>query len=295
MKTLIEKLPQTEGTSFISKIFQTPNFEVPWHQHIEYELILFTQGDGLGFIGNYAGEFQPGDVFFIGKNVPHTFQKREKDMFTSAVVIQFREDFWGQEFMELPETRELKELLLCSVQGLQLQAETKQKLGILLQELLGLTGFQRIMKLCECLHLIAERKEYTPLSTQEVAIDNLKDKERIEKVFRYTLENFRQRITLADVADIAGMSVPAFCNYFKKSTKKTYIDFLNEIRVGYACKLLIDTDQNIINICYDSGYNTLANFNKQFRKVKHTTPSKYRKLFVTSNQADKATATDGEE
>lgn len=284
MKTLIEKLPHAEGTSFVSKTYQTPHFEVPWHQHIEYELILFTQGDGLSFIGNYAGEFQTGDIFFIGKNVPHTFQKRRDDMFTSAVVIQFREDFWGEAFINLPEAREIKELFEISAQGLQLLGESKHLLGKIIREMDGLIGFLRIIKLCECLHLIAGQKEYTRLSTQQVELINAKDRERIDKVFRYTIDTFQQRITLADVAEVAGMSVPAFCNYFKKSTKKTYVDFLNEIRVGYACKLLVDTDMSIVNICYESGYNTLANFNKQFMKVKQITPSKYRKAFVSGNQ-----------
>lgn len=285
MRTLIEKLPQEEGASFVSKLFQTPHFEVPWHQHIEYELILFTQGDGLSFIGNYTGEFQVGDVFFIGKNVPHTFQKRTSDMITSAVVIQFREDFWGDAFINLPEVREIKELLATSIQGLQIQGETKYLLRKHILELNGATGFQRIIKLCECLQLLASREEYTKLSTQQVELMNAKDQERIDKVFRYTLEAFRRHITLADVAEVAGMSTPAFCNYFKKSTKKTYIDFLNEIRIGYACKLLIDTDQSIVSICYDCGFNTLANFNKQFLKIKKNTPSKYRKHFLTGNQS----------
>lgn len=284
MKTLIEKLPQEEGASFVSKLFQTPHFEVPWHQHIEYELILFTQGDGLSFIGNYTGEFKVGDVFFIGKNVPHTFQKRASEMITSAVVIQFREDFWGDAFLALPEVREITELLAISAQGLQVLGESKYMLRKLILELNGCTDFQRIIKLCECLHLLAHRKEYTTLSTQQVALINAKDKERIDKVFRYTIEAFRSHIGLADVAEIAGLSIPAFCNYFKKSTKKTYIDFLNEVRIGYACKLLIDTDQSIVSICYECGYNTLANFNKQFLKIKKITPSGYRKTFLTGNQ-----------
>lgn len=288
MKTLIEKLHQAEGTSFVSKTFQTPNFEVPWHQHIEYELIYFRQGEGLSFIGNYAGEFQQGDIFFIGKNVPHTFQKRTHELFTSAVVTQFRENFWGADFLEMPEVREIKELFGVSVQGLQLHGETRLLLGEMIPELEVLSGFRRIIKLCECLQLIAERKEFITLSTQEVELANAKDRERIDKVFRYTMDSFSQPVKLADVAEIAGMSVPAFCNYFKKSTKKTYIDFLNEIRIGYACKLLIDTDLNIINICYESGFNTLANFNKQFLKIKQLTPSKYRKIFVSSSTADKA-------
>ena len=284
MKTLIEKLPLSENTSFVAKTFRTPNFEVPWHQHIEYELILFTEGDGLSFIGNYAGEFRTGDIFFLGKNVPHTFQKRESEMITSAVVVQFRENFWGNEFLNLPESRELQNLFKISMQGLQIYGESRIVLQGLIKELESATGFRRIITLCECLQLIAEKKEYECLSTQDVKLSNAKDMERIDKIFRHTIDHFRQGVSLADIAEISGMSVPAFCSYFKKSTKKTYVDFLNEIRIGFACKLLIETDLNIINICYESGFNTLANFNKQFLKIKGTTPSKYRKAFAASSQ-----------
>ena len=278
MKTLVEKLPLAENASFITKTFRTPQFEIPWHQHLEYELILITEGEGVSFIGNYAGEFQGGDVFFIGKNVPHTFQKRGETV-TSAVVIQFREDFWGDKFLELPEVEEIKSLFAASVQGLQVYGESKVQLGQLIKELEHYQGFKRLIGLSECLHLIASRKEFLPLSTEEVKLSNPKNTERIEAVFRFTMESFRQQISLAKVAEVAGMSIPAFCNFFKRSTKKTYIDFLNEVRIGHACKLLIETDLNIINIGYESGYNTLANFNKQFLKVKELTPSKYRKIF----------------
>lgn len=285
MKTLIEKLPLSENTSFVAKTFRTPHFEVPWHQHIEYELILFTEGDGLAFIGNYAGEFKTGDVFFIGKNVPHTFQKRINEMITSAIVVQFREDFWGSDFLALPEAKEIRDLFQISMQGLQITGTSKERLGEIIQQLEHQKGFGRMVRLSECLEIIAVDKEFLTLSTQEANLLNPKDKERIDKVFNYTIDSFRQPITLSEVAEIAGLSIPAFCSYFKKSTKKTYIDFLNEIRVGYACKLLIETDLNIINICYESGYNTLANFNKQFLKVKQETPSKYRKTFASSTLA----------
>lgn len=283
MKTLIEKLPLAENTSYVARTFTTPYFEVPWHQHIEYELILFLEGEGLSFIGNYAGEFKPGDVFFIGKNVPHTFQKREKDMLTSAVVVQFREDFWGEEFIKIPELREIQNMFQDSMQGLQVVGNSKIALQSMVRALEHQKGIMRILKLLQCLQVICEGKEYLPLSTQEVKVGNAKDMERIDKVFRYTIDNFQERITLEDIAAVAGLSIPAFCNYFKKSTKKTYVDFLNEIRIGYACKLLIKTDASIVDICYESGFNTLANFNKQFLKIKQETPSKYRKLFASSN------------
>ena len=282
MKPLIEKLPLSENTSFIARTYRTPNFEVPWHQHIECELILFIEGEGSSFIGNYVGEFKPGDIFFLGSNLPHTFQKSHPDMMTSAVVVQFREDFWGNDFIRLPETRVIKEVLTIAAAGLKITGESKQLLNSMIRDLEFQTGFQRIIQLCECLLIIAQKKDFETVSTQEVSAFNTRNKERIDKIFQFTIDYFQEPITLSAVAANAGMSVPAFCNYFKKSTKKTYIDFLNEVRVGYACKLLVDTQKKIVDVCYESGFNSIANFNKQFLKVKQLTPSQYKKTFLNS-------------
>jgi len=280
MKPLIEKLPLAENTSFLAKTFSTPHFEVPWHQHIEYELILFAEGEGASYIGNYVGDFKPGDIFFLGSNLPHTFQKAEKNLLTSAVVIQFKEDFWGTHFMQMPESRLIKNLFDISVQGLKIDEKCRSQLAPLIRKLENAEGFERIILLCNCLLLLAQQQEYTTLSTQEIKAFNSKNKERIDKILQYTIDYFQEPVTLEDVAKNVSMSIPAFCNYFKKCTKKTYIDFLNEVRVGYACKQLIDTQNNIASICYDSGFNTLANFNKQFLKIKALTPSGYRKTFM---------------
>lgn len=281
MRPLIEKLPLSEDTSFLARTYRTPQFEVPWHQHIEYELILFTEGEGVSFIGNYVGEFKTGDIFFLGSNLPHTFQKADKELITSAVVVQFRGDFWGAEFLQLPECRMLLQLFETSLKGLKITGQTREQLNPMIKELEYASGFQRMILLCNCLQLIAAQQEFTMVSTQEVTAFKARNKERIDKIFQYTIESFQEPVTLTGIAKHAGMSVPAFCNYFKKSTKKTYVDFLNEVRIGYACKQLIDTQKNIESICYESGFNTLANFNKQFQKVKSMTPSKYRKSFAS--------------
>jgi AraC-like DNA-binding protein/quercetin dioxygenase-like cupin family protein len=280
MKPLIEKLPLSENTSFLAKTFSTPHFEVPWHQHAEYELILFLEGEGASYIGNYIGDFKPGDIFFLGSNLPHTFQKTDKDLFTSAVVIQFKEDFWGTHFVEMPESRIIKSLFEISMYGLKLNERCRYELLPLIKLLEKAKGFERIILLCNCLLLIAQQQDYVTLSTQEINAFNSRNKERIDKILQYTIDYFQEPVSLNDVAKNVSMSIPAFCSYFKKCTKKTYIDFLNEVRVGYACKQLIDTQNNIASICYDSGFNTLANFNKQFLKVKAITPSSYRKTFM---------------
>lgn len=282
MKPFIEKPPITEDISFLAKTYRTPLFEIPWHKHIEYELILFTEGDGVIFIGDHVGDFKPGDIYFIGSNLPHTFQKTTTDTIVNAVVIQFRDDFWGKEFMQLPESKAIKQLMEQSLNGLKITAHLKEQLTPLIKELEHQKRFLRIIKLCECLQLLAEKKQFDKLSTQGVKDFSFKKNERIDKIFEYTIENFQEPITLTTIAAYANMSTPAFCNYFKKCAKKPYISFLNEVRIGYACTQLIDTQKSIESICYESGYATLANFNKQFQKVKNSTPSAYRKTFRSS-------------
>ncbi|OMP81012.1 AraC family transcriptional regulator [[Flexibacter] sp. ATCC 35208] len=281
MKPLIQKLPLNENNSFVAQTFRTPEFEVGWHQHIEFELILFTEGAGMSFIGNHVGEFETNDIYLLGANLPHTFQKREPDMIASAVVVQFKENCWGNSFLDIPECRHIRHLLSTSSYGLKIQGETKSELFSLITSLETAKDFQRILLLGQCLDLVARTKEYITVSTQEVK-SQPKEKEVIDRIFQYTIDNFRDPISLPQVADIACMSIPAFCNYFKKSTKKTYIDFLNEIRIGYACTLLMETQKTVLDICFDSGYNTMANFHKQFLKIKKFTPLQYRKHFANN-------------
>ena len=280
MKPFVEKLPLAEDRSFVAQTHRTPDFEVPWHQHIEYELILFTEGAGLSFIGNHVGAFETGDIFFLGSNLPHTFQKSHEDLITSAVVVHFKENFWGEEILNLPESKSIKRLLLRSMHGIKISGQTKEILQPLIQSLETKKGFWRITNLCECLSILSETNEYITVSTQEIKALNPKDQERIDGVFQYTMKNFREPIQLSLISKKAGMSIPAFCNYFKKRTKKTYIDFVNEVRVGHACKLLLTTQMSVLQICFECGFNTVANFNRQFLKIKKTTPSQYRKKIV---------------
>jgi AraC-like DNA-binding protein/quercetin dioxygenase-like cupin family protein len=278
MKPLVQKIPLNEQTSFLARTFRTPHFEVGWHQHIEYELILFTEGSGLSFVGNHVGEFEAGDIYFLGSNLPHTFQKREPELTTAAVVVQFREDFWGQSFLQIPECRSIRHLLETSRYGLKINGKSRQRLQPLITSLEQADSFQRILLLGECLQLISLSHEYDKVSTQDIRQQTSKNTSNVDKVFQFTIDSFRDPITLSQVAAIACMSEAAFCKYFKKSTKKTYFDFLNEIRIGFACHLLMETEKSVFDICYESGYNTVTNFHKQFRRLKGKTPLQYRLL-----------------
>lgn len=280
MKPFIEKLPMERDNSFVARTYRTPHFEVPWHQHPEFELILFTEGEGNAFAGNHVGSFTTGDIYFLGSNLPHTFQKADPEMITSAIVIQFLQDCWGAELLQMPEAREIRSLFQAAAVGLKLGAESAAKIAPLLFSLETATGFNRIIILWQCLTTIASVKDYSLLSTYEMATVQSRQQARIDKIFQYTIDHYSEGISLEAIAAYTGMSIPAFCHYFRKRTKKTYIEFLNEVRIGKACQQLIDTQKPITEIAYESGYNTLANFNKQFLKVRGMQPGLYRKAFT---------------
>ncbi|NLR68828.1 AraC family transcriptional regulator [Chitinophaga varians] len=276
MKPLIEKLTLSENTSFVARTYRTPHFEVPWHQHHEYELILILEGGGTAFVGDYIGDFKPGDIFFLGSNLPHTFQK-SGDMITSAVVVQFLDSLWGNELLNLPEGVYMKNLLLAAAQGLKIPESYREKMADIIQGLENQQRFGRIISLFQCLNMMAESGDYITLSSQTPDANYRIKQAEIDLILQYTNRNFRNKISLREVSAVVNMSVAAFCKYFRRSTKKTYVDYLNEMRIGYACKLLKDTNSSVIEICFESGFNTLANFNKQFLKYKSITPSAFRK------------------
>jgi len=277
MKPLLQQLPPSPGTSFVARSFRTPYYEVDWHHHTECELILFTNAAGLARVGNHIGPFERNDIYFLGPHLPHTFQKRHPDSVAEAMVVQFKEDFWGAQFIRVPENRGLGQLLRTAERGLKISGSSKDKLIPLIRALEHSRGPNRILMLYECLDIIAAGGDFAPLSTERHEPPNAKDAACIQRVLRFTLEHFKEPIHLHDIASVACKSVPAFCTYFKRTTKQSYIDFLNEVRVAHACTLLAQTGKPVVEICYESGYRTLSNFHKQFLKLKGLTPLRYRR------------------
>ena len=277
MKPLLQKLLLAGDNSFVAKTFRTPHFEVGWHQHVEYELILFTEGAGLSLIGDYVGDFNTGDIFFLGSNLPHTFQK-SGELITSAVVVQFREEIFGEPFLQLPEMQPVRDLFRLAGKGLKLTGDLRRKLAPLIQDMERHSGLPRLLGLLQCLQCMETEKEFSTLCMGDV-LPASKVESSIEKVFQFTLDHFQENIALNQVASLTHRSVPAFCQYFKRSTKKTYIEFLNEVRTSHACRLLTETDLGVETIAFEAGYSTTGHFHRQFLRIKGTTPLQYRKSF----------------
>jgi AraC-like DNA-binding protein len=270
-----KKTPPEQHHTFVAQMITLEAGNIGRHQHVEHEVILFTAGSGIALVGDYEGKFKAGDIFFVGSNLPHSFQSG-KDAVT-ATVVQFRDNCLGNYFLSLPECAEIRQLFETAAYGLQFKGDAKKYLHPYLQSIANITGINRIIFLLDCLDMMISEKGSVQLSKKKApALNNVNG---IEKVVEFTLMAFNEPISLSQVALVACMSVPSFCNSFKQHTHKTYIDFLNEIRIKHACRQLLETPKPVNEICYESGYNTVAHFHRQFFRLKQTTPLQYRKMF----------------
>ena len=281
MKTLIQKIHLDDQNSFACKKYSTPQFETNWHKHEECELIVITEGHGTALIGDYIGDYKKGDVFFLGSNLPHWFRKSDHKMIGSAVVVHFLKDFWGASFLKLPEMKKIFQLLEGENNGLQLRLSLQKNIAIQIEQIEKATGMQRIQLLLDILQQLSLSKQYHVITKSFDTGTDHKENSAIEKIFTYSFTHFLEPVTLTEVAGIADMSIPTFCRFFKRNIKKSYFDFLKELRISHACKLLRESNEPIIDICYTSGYNSWAHFSKQFKNVKAMTPNQFRKQFKT--------------
>ncbi|RZS98126.1 AraC family transcriptional regulator [Cecembia calidifontis] len=268
--------------SFNSDIHSYPHFLNVWHYHPEFELVYIIQSKGARFIGDSIKPFQEGELVLIGEGLPHMWQNDpeyfEKDsrLKAEAITIHFRKDFAGGSLLEIPEMIAVQQMLERAKQGLVFDQETSSTARQKMMEVHESEGFSRLMLFFELLNILAGCKNFQQLSTKGFVHPSEKNGDlRIDKVYSFTYNNFRKNISLEEVADVANLNPTAFCRFFKKHTKKNYSKFLNEIRIGYACKLLLEEGLNISEVGYESGFNNLSNFNRQFKSLIGVSPSQY--------------------
>jgi AraC-like DNA-binding protein/quercetin dioxygenase-like cupin family protein len=276
MKAHIQKLPLSENSSFIADTFVTPYFETPWHYHTEYELVLIIKGQGTRFVGNHISNYKEGNLTFIGPDVPHMFRKENASEEGGSLVIHFRENFLGTAFMQAPEMQKIVQLFRRSMMGLNINGHTAALVSGRMYHLLDGKGMDRLIMLFDILNILAQSTEMEMLSSDEVTGQNRRDSDRLNKVFDYVMTNFRSEIKLEAIAGIVHMSYSGFCRYFKNRTKKNFTHFVNEVRIGYSCKLLLEKDVSVASACYEAGFNNLANFNEQFKKIVNLTPYQFK-------------------
>lgn len=283
MKPRHEKLTLEPKFSFVLQKDIYPYYPTPWHYHPEFELVLVVKSTGKRTVGDHEENFSDGDLVFLGPNMPHAFQndpsyyKGDFTLTAEAIVIQFRDDFLGKDFFNLPEMISVTQFFEKAKFGIKIMGDTREKVAEMMHDMLSSSGMGRITHLLSILEILSGSDEIQLLANpgfvQQYAVSG---NDRITKVHQYIMTNFRRNISLLDVAEIANMSITSFCRFFKACTRKSFSHFLNEIRIGYACKLLLEEKQNISQVCYDCGFNNMSNFNRQFKKITGKSPLQYR-------------------
>lgn len=284
MKPVEMRFAKDFDKSFIVFRENCKSFPCPWHFHPEYEIVLVNKSSGRRMVGDHIGYFDEGDLVIMGPKIPHVwinddkYANGEADTNADAIVIHFLEDFMGENFFKAPEMEAVKNFLTLSNHGAVIKGNAKEKIIKIMKEMLDMSGIQRLSALIKIFDTLSSNTEYELLASPGfVQNSHLRCSDRFSKVTEYILRNFNNEITLPEIASVANMAVTTFCNFFKEQYRVTFIEYLNTVRIGYACKLLYDDKQNIVEIAYECGFNNLANFNRQFKKLKNMTPSDYRR------------------
>ncbi len=278
MKPFLKIINTTPANAFQLVHINETAFFPSWHFHPECEIMLVLEGTGIRFVGDGMERFQPGDLIFFGKNIPHFYRSdQEPGTVAKAIVLYFREDFIGETFWNLGDYAALKKIFSDSKRGIKFNAQIKKNL---IKQLSTFDDHKddlsKIIALLSMLQTMCEAREYKLLSS--AGFSHHADEgecERMNTVYKFIINHYKDNPSLMKVSELANMSVPAFCRYFKSRTNKTYTCFLNEIKIGNACKLLIDHKLSISQICYETGFNNFTHFNSQFKRTMGMTPSQY--------------------
>ena len=256
----------------------------PFHFHHLCELVWVEKSFGKRIVGDSIDNFDDGDLVLMGPQLPHIWQndelfyRKKKGHRVKATVIYFPSDFPLNLTDEQNILSPIQELIKKASRGLVFHGATSQKVSQILSALSEEEGLTKIINFLEVIDILSHSMEYRQLAS--ISFKNLydeKDTDRINKVYQFLMQNFYRDINLQEVSDLCNMTPTAFCRFFKSRTQKSFTQFLNELRIGHACKLIQNETYSIADVCYESGYNNLTNFNKFFKSITGFTPSKYRR------------------
>jgi AraC-like DNA-binding protein len=284
MKPYFEKV--TSGPLAFTAYERTdPEFPFQWHYHPEYELTLITDSRGQRLVGDGIAEYGPGDLVLLGPNLPHSWRSgpvSRQNQLHRAVVVQFREDFLGPTFFQLRELGKVAMLLYRSANGLSFgDTESGHKVAAYLAHLPELSPAKRLLCLLGALIDLAEEGGAQVLSSLKLRpICHPEDQRRIDAICDYLNRHFAEEIDFAQVSDHFHMAQAGLCRFFRRATGRTLTTYLNELRVGAATQLLVETDESILNICFQVGFGNYSNFNRQFKRIKGIGPRPFRRQFL---------------
>jgi AraC-like DNA-binding protein len=290
MKELLEQIKLNPDESYYIGIFQDHIDQSRWHYHQEYELSFITEGSGRRIVGDSVEEFHPGDLIFIGPRIPHVWfseiplLNQHSGRTLESVYLLFNQDILPDEITTLPEFIHVNRAMQLSERGIRITDDTLNQVSMIMLQLPYLSGLKRLMLFYEIMDIIGRSHSFQFLASKSYVRSKFEASNiRVKSIHEFLMLNYREEINLEEIAGIVHMAPASACRFFKSSTGLTIFEYLNKIKIDYACKLLLNTDMNVVDISYDCGFNNLSHFNKQFRKFIGKTPTQFRKLRQVSS------------
>ena len=290
MKTIMnERLLISESAPLNVRFYDYNHFTYPLHFHSEYEIIYIKESTGTRFVGNSITRYEAGDILLIGSNLPHFLKSDEiyhsgnNDLRVKGTIIQFEKDFMYYAINNYPHFIKIKNLLQESQRGIYFERSKAQKLQNLLEKIPLENGINQLLLFLETLKEMSETEHRKTISTTDFVNETIYDTARIDKVISFLNKNYTRNVSLEEIASFAAMNTAAFCRYFKSKTGKSFKNYILDMRIGYACKLLLMEDIGISQLSSKCGFETISHFNKTFKKNTGYVPSLYRKMMLSNS------------
>ncbi len=274
---LIDQLPQAAPLWGV-KLYEQPAFTMPWHMHGFFELTLILDGCGTRIVGDSIDSFYPDDLLLVGPRLPHVWKddRREPMGLARAISVQFASSFPGAELLATPQLHCISQLLEQAGRGLLLSGQLKTTTRERIHSLLGCEGIRQLLVILEILADIAESGEYVPVASEGYVAPEAAETQRWTRLNGYILKHFRRPLPAGELAQVARMHPSSLGRYVKRTTGMTLTQYVNEFRIGHACRLLSIDNQPIVKICFECGFQNLSHFNRCFRRSKGVSPTEYR-------------------
>lgn len=276
---LIQKLTSEPQEGFVFKELRGPGFDCPWHAHPEYELILVLRADGYRIVGDSLESLTEGDMVLLGAGLPHIWhhERSRTSRGVHALLIQFEREPWGDRLLMLPAFKPIRKLLERAARGLHVTGQTRDVVAGLMVQMATVGEYDRALHFLQILGLLAASGECLPIASESFGAEcDQWELKRMNQVFQYLNGHLDCPMCMADAAQANGMSEGVFSRFLRRHTGKTFPEFVNELRVGRACRLLLEDDRNITQICYECGFSNVSNFNRQFLRLKGASPRAFR-------------------
>lgn len=284
VRAFLEQIIRDPGTSFYIGVFQDHIEKSTWHYHLEYEFSFITEGTGKRIVGDATEHFSPGDMTFIGPRLPHVwipsgeYGALHTGRTLESVYLLFNQDIFPPALLSLPEFSNVRKAMRYAERGLKLLGDALNRTSAIMLQLPYLGNFQRLIRFYEIMDIIGASTDHQYLLSEGYKKKQFNSANaRINMIHEYMMGNYHEQITLEDIAKHVHMAPGSVSRMFSKETGMTVFEYLNLIKVELSIQLLLHTDISIESICYDSGFNNLSHFNRQFKTVTGRTPGVYRK------------------